>query len=78
MAIVRSLPTMLLLTAAVLLTLLGGRGRGGDVLSFFGGLLWCAGLVCALVAGAGLEELLVCVLAAAVLSQVRREGRGGG
>lgn len=77
MTIVHSLPTMLSLFAAVVLTLWGARGKGGRVLSFFGGLFCCAAVVFALMAGAPLEEELLCVLAAALASLARREGRDG-
>lgn len=77
MTIVHSLPTMLSLFAAVALTLWGARGKGGRVLSFFGGLLCCVAVVLALTAGAPLEEALLCALTAAMASLVRHEGRGG-
>lgn len=67
MELLRSPLALALYLAAALLTAWGGARRK-FVPSFLGGLLWAAGTVCALVDGAGLEEVLCAVLALLLLS----------
>ncbi len=76
MTIFHSLPTMLMLVAALILTGLGAVKRG-RVLSFFGGLLGAAAMTAALMDGGTLKECLVCALALLLLSLLPA-GRGRG
>lgn len=55
------------------LTAWGAAGRR-FVPSFLGGLLWAGGTVCALVDGAGLDEVLAVTLALLLASSVRTRG----
>lgn len=76
MAILHSLPTMLLFGAAVILTV-WGAGKRGHVLPFFGGLLGAAAVVVDLVDGGTLREALALVLALLLLSLLpRNRGKG--
>lgn len=76
MAILHSLPTMLLFGAAVILTAWGAVKRG-RVLPFFGGLLGAAAVVADLVDGGTLREALALVLALLLLSLLpRSRGKG--
>ncbi len=73
MTILHSLPTALLLGAAVILTI-WGTVKQGRVLSFFGALLGTATVVSALVEGARLRECLVYLLLLLLLSLPRKGG----
>ncbi len=61
-------PMAALYLAAAVLGLLGARLERGRVPAFLGGLSWAAGTVCALVEGAGLDELLCATLALLLVS----------
>lgn len=65
MELLRSPLALGLYLSAAVLTAWGGYKF---VPSFLGGLLWAAGTVCALVDGAGLEEVLFAVLALLLIS----------
>lgn len=67
MELLRSPLVLVLYLGAALLTVWGALRRRFAP-SFLGGLLWAAGTVCALVDGAGLEEVLCAALALLLLS----------
>ena len=76
MVILSSPAAVLLVLAAVLLTLTGIHIKKGLVLTYVGGFLWAAGTLAALYAGAPLRELLPVTLLLLTVSALpgREEG----
>lgn len=70
-------PLALLLYGGAAALAVWGWARHKFALSFLGGLLWAAGTVCALVDGAGLEEVLCATLFLLLLSTARTGRRAG-
>jgi len=78
MTIFHSTPTLLLMLAAVILTVCGARLKKGRVLSFFGGLFGAAAIVADLVDGGSLRECLLLALALLLASIALRRPGGEG
>ena len=62
MVFMRSLPVMLILSAACLLNICGAVSKRGYVCGYAGGFLFCAGVVADMVEGAGTKEAAVIAL----------------
>lgn len=80
MAIFHSIPGLVCLVGASVLTWWGARSKQGGLLSFLGVLLGSAAVVCALIGGASLHEALLWLLVLLLLSMPskrykKREGQ---